>query len=63
MAVGSTLPVTEMSTRNISWGGEDDGCIGLTNLPPSCADCLEIWEHLPGTLTPCNKPAQGLFYL
>jgi hypothetical protein len=19
-------------------------CIGLTTLPPSCADCLEIWE-------------------
>ena len=26
-------------------------CIGLTTLPPSCADCLEIWEHHPpGTL-------------
>jgi len=20
------------------------GCVGLTTLPPSCADCLEIWE-------------------
>jgi len=28
-----------MSTRNISWG-----YVGLTTLPPSCADCLEIWE-------------------
>jgi len=27
--------------------------IGLT-LPPSCADCLEIWEpHPPGTLRAC----------
>jgi len=25
--------------------GEKDGqCVGLTTLPLSCADCLEIWE-------------------
>jgi hypothetical protein len=23
-------------------GGKDGWCVGLTNLPPSCADCLEI---------------------
>ena len=29
-------------------------CVGLTTLPPSCTDCLEIWEpHLPGTLRAC----------
>jgi len=22
-------------------------CVGLTNLPPSCADCLDIWEPQP----------------
>jgi len=22
-----------------------DKCVGLTTLPPSCADCLEIWKH------------------
>jgi hypothetical protein len=40
MALGSTQPLTEMSTRNISWckGGR---CVGLTTLPPSCADCLK----------------------
>ena len=28
--------------------------VGLTNLPPSCADCLEIWEpQPPGTLRTC----------
>jgi len=33
-------------------------CVGLTTLPPSCADCLEIWEpQTPGTLWVCNKPA------
>jgi hypothetical protein len=53
MALGSTQPPTEMSTRNISWekGGR---CVGLTTLPPSFVDCLEIWEpHSPGTLRAC----------
>ena len=35
-------------------GGKGGRCIGLTTLPPSCADCLEIWEpQPPGTLTAC----------
>ena len=25
-------------------GGKGGRCVGLTNLPSSCADCLEIWE-------------------
>ena len=41
MALGPTRPLTEMSTRNLSWG-KDGRCVGLTTLPPSCADCLEI---------------------
>jgi hypothetical protein len=54
MALGLTQPVTEMSTRNISWRGKGRRCTGLTTLPPSCADCLEIWEpQPPGTLTAC----------
>jgi len=29
-------------------------CIGLKTLPPSCADCIEIWEsQLPGTSRAC----------
>ena len=33
----------------------------MTNLPPSCADCLEIWEpQPPGTLTAC--PVMGFNY-
>ena len=29
-------------------------CVGLTSLPPACADCLEIWEPQPaGTLRAC----------
>jgi hypothetical protein len=35
-------------------GGKGGRCIGLTALPPSCADCLEIWEpQPPGTLWAC----------
>jgi hypothetical protein len=53
VALGLTQPLTEMSTRNISWckGG---WCVGLATLPPSCADCLEIWDpQPPGNLRAC----------
>ena len=57
MALGSTQPLTEMSTRNISWG-KGDRCVGLRTLPRSCADCLEIWEpQPPGT----HRACLGLF--
>jgi hypothetical protein len=49
MALGSSQPLTEMST---SKRGQ---CVGLTTLPPSRADCLEIWEPQPsGTLRACQ---------
>ena len=35
-------------------GVKDGRCVGLTTLPPSCADCFEIWEPQPaGTLRAC----------
>jgi hypothetical protein len=35
-------------------GGKGGRCLGLTNLPSSSADCLEIWESQPpGTLWVC----------
>jgi hypothetical protein len=45
-------------------GGKGDWCVGLTNLTPSCADRLEIWEpQTPGN----HKVYPGLqreyFYL
>jgi hypothetical protein len=50
LTLGSIQPVTEMSTINISWG-KGGRCVGLTILPRSCADCLEIWKpQPPGTL-------------
>jgi hypothetical protein len=54
MALGSTQPLTEMSTRNISWG-KGRRCVALTTLLTSCADCLEIWEPQPlGNLRACQ---------
>jgi len=36
-------------------GGKGGQCVGLTTLPPSCADCLEIWgPQPPGTLRDCS---------
>ena len=36
-------------------GGKGGRCVGLTTLPPSSADCLEILQpHPPGTLRACN---------
>jgi hypothetical protein len=35
-------------------GGKGGRCVGLTTLPPSCADFLEFWEpQFPGTLRAC----------
>jgi len=54
MAMGLTQPLTEMSTRNVSPGGKDGRCVGLTTLPHSCEDCLDIWEpEPPGALRAC----------
>jgi hypothetical protein len=36
MALGTTQPLTQMSTRCISWG-KGGRCVRLTTLPPSCA--------------------------
>ena len=41
MALGSIQSLIEMNTRNILAGGKGCQCLGLTTLPPSCADCLE----------------------
>jgi hypothetical protein len=57
MALGFTQHLTETSTKNNSLrgGGVKGGwLLGLPILPPSCADCLEIWEpQPPGTLWAC----------
>jgi len=40
MALGSTQPLTGMSTRSISWS-KDGRCVGLITLPPSCIIVLK----------------------
>jgi phosphoribosylformylglycinamidine (FGAM) synthase-like enzyme len=42
MALGSTQSLTEMSTRNISWGAKGGRCLGLTPLPHSCTVCQKF---------------------
>ena len=49
MAMGLTQPLTNEYQEYFLVGG--GRCVGLTTLPPLCADCLEIWElQPPGTL-------------
>jgi len=44
--------------------GRAGRCVGLTILPPSCADFHEIWEpQPPGNLRACPGPVQGLLYI
>jgi len=51
--LGSTQSLTEMSTRNVFWR-QMRPVRGADFVPPSCADCLEIWKpQTPGTLTAC----------
>ena len=43
---------------------EGGRCVGLTTLPPSCADSHEMWEpRPPGTLGVCSRPVQRYLYL
>jgi hypothetical protein len=54
MALGSTQPLTEMSTTNIYWG-KVSRCVSLTTLPYPRAVYLKIWEPQPlGTLRACQ---------
>jgi len=67
MALGSVQSLTEMSTTNICWwvggGGKGNRCVGLTTLPLSCADCLEIrGPQPPGTLRDCPGLQWNCFF-
>ena len=44
LALGSTQPLNRNEYQEYFLGGKGGRCVGLTTLPPSCADCLEIWE-------------------
>ena len=66
MALGSTQPLTEMSTRNISWGKEGR-CVRLTTLPPSCAVVTKSGNpnflEPSGLLQACNGTALPLPFI
>jgi hypothetical protein len=52
------LSVGSASNRNeyqeYFLGGKGSWCVRLTIVPPSCTDCLQIWEpQPPGTLRAC----------
>jgi hypothetical protein len=56
MALGSTQLLTEMSIGDLPW------CVGLTILPPSCAD-WRFWEpHPPDPLWDCAGPYRDSFF-
>jgi len=65
MALGSTQPPTEMSTRNISWG-KGGLCVRLTILPPSCAVVMKSGNlnflEPSGPLQACNGTALPFVY-
>ena len=42
VVLGLTEPLTEMSTKDISWGSKGGRFIGLVTVPPSGADFLQI---------------------
>ena len=44
MALGSTQPLNRNEYQKCFLGGKGIQYIALTTLPPSCIDCLEIWE-------------------
>jgi hypothetical protein len=65
MALGSTQPLTEMSTKCISWG-KGGRCVRLTTLPPSCAVVMKSGNRKflepSGPLQASNGTALPLLY-
>ena len=54
MALGADSVSNRNEYQEYFLGGKGGRYVGLTNLPPSCADCLEIWEpQPPGNLRAC----------
>jgi hypothetical protein len=59
MALGST----QLLTNEYLLDGKGGRSVGLTTVPPSCADCLEIWEpQPPGTPLALSRLVMGWFY-
>jgi len=58
MALVSTQPLNRNEYHDNLLGSKGGRCLGLTTLPPSCADCPEMWES-QGLF----RPSKGLFYV
>jgi hypothetical protein len=64
MALGSTQPLTEMSTRNISWGGKGGQCVGLTTLPSfMCRLSRNLEASTSWNPKGLSRPVMGLLLL
>jgi hypothetical protein len=62
MALGLTRPLNSNEYQEYFLQSKGSWNVGLTTLPPSCANYLEIWEpQPPGTLKVCKGLAL-LFY-
>jgi hypothetical protein len=70
MALGLTQPLTEMSTRNISWGGGGGKAAGVLGWPPYHlhvsivlkSESLSLLEP-PGPVQACNGIALPVYIL
>jgi hypothetical protein len=60
---GVDQPLTENEYQEYFLGGKCGRCVGLTNLAPSCTDCLEIWGG-SASWNPqgLSRPVMGLLY-
>jgi hypothetical protein len=62
MALGSTQPLTEMSTRGISWGIKAAGAKGRKNVHLGVPTFQNLWEHQPpGDLGDCPNLYRDFF--
>ena len=51
-ALGLTQPFNRNEYLEYYVGDKGGRCVGLTALPPACADCQEVWDlQSPGTTT------------
>jgi hypothetical protein len=62
MALGTTQPLTEMNTMNISLG-KGGRCVRLTTLSPSCADSQNLGASTFWNPQGLSRPVMGLLYL
>jgi hypothetical protein len=60
VALGSIRPHNRNEYQGYLPGGKGGQCIGLTTLPPSCADCLEILgASTSWSAKGLSRPVQG----